>query len=202
MKFESFIYALADEPREIEETMRVIDGAHDQLYYEIVNSGRVRILNFGENLHAQLLSPRYFERYLLPFYEKRADQLRAAGIFTHIHIDGYFHPLLPYLKDLPFDGLEALTPLPQGDVTLEELKAHIGDKVLLDGIPGVLFLPTFSRDELMNTLESIVDLFSPGLILGVSDEVPQGADAEEAAERIRMVSDWARTHPNTQGATD
>jgi hypothetical protein len=202
MKFESFIYALADEAREIEETMRVIDRAYDQLYHEIVSSGRVRILNFGENLHAQLLSPRYFERYLLPFYEKRAGQLRAAGIFTHIHIDGYFHPLLPYLKDLPFNGLEALTPLPQGDVTLEEIKAHIGDKVLLDGIPGVLFLPTFSRDELMNTLESIVDLFSPGLILGVSDEVPQGADAEEAAERIRMVSDWARTHPDTQGATD
>lgn len=75
-------------------------------------------------------------------------------------------------------------------------------KVLLDDIPGVLFLPMFSRDELMNTVERIVELFSPGLVLGVSDEVPHGADAEEAAERIRMVSDWCRTHPNTQGATD
>jgi len=199
MKFENFIYALADAPQAVEETMRAIDGAYDRLYEEIITSGQVRILNFGENLHVQLLSPRYFERYLLPFYEKRAGQLRKAGIFSHVHIDGYFHHLLSYLKDLPFDGLEALTPLPQGDVTLEEIKEHIGDKVLLDGIPGILFLPTFSREELMTTLEKVVELFSPRLILGVSDEVPQGAEPEEATERIRMVSEWCRAHRLTSG---
>lgn len=194
MKFESFIYALADAPQEVEQTMTAIDAAYDSLYEEIIASGKVKIVNFGENLHAQLLSPQYYERYLLPFYEKRANQLREAGIYTHMHLDGYFHPLLKYLKNMPFDGLEALTPEPQGDVTLEEMKAHMGDKVLLDGIPGVLFLPTYSRDELMITVEKIVELFHPRLVLGVSDEVPQGAEPEEAAKRIQMVSDWCRAY--------
>jgi hypothetical protein len=201
MKFEHFIYALADAPREIEESMLAIDRTYDRLYEEIIASDRVRILNFGENLHVQLLSPRYFERYFLPFYEQRVGQLRTAGIFTHVHIDGYFHPLLPYLKDLPFDGLEALTPLPQGDVTLEEIKAHIGDKVLLDGIPSVFFLPTFSREDLMTTVEKIVTLFSPRLVLGVSDEVPQGAEPEEATERLRLVSEWCREHHSASRPT-
>jgi hypothetical protein len=192
MRFEDFIYTLADAPREVEETMAAIDAAYDPLYREIIASGRVRIANFGENIHAQLLSPRYFERYLLPFFEKRSGRLRAAGIYTHVHIDGYFRPLLRYLRDLPFDGLEALTPEPQGDVRLEEIQAHLGDKVLLDGIPGVLFLPTYSRHELMETVERIVALFHPRLVLGVSDEVPQGADPEEAAARIQMVADWCR----------
>jgi hypothetical protein len=198
MRFESFIYALADVSHEIEETMRLIDTAYDRLYEEITAAGSVKIVNFGENLHAQLLSQRYFERYLIPFYEKRANQLREAGIYTHVHVDGYFSPLLEYLKDLPFDGLEALTPEPQGDVTLEEIKEHIGDKVLLDGIPAVLFLPTYSRAELMETTEKIVELFHPRLVLGVSDEVPQGAEPEEAVARMQMVSDWCRayrTHP-------
>jgi hypothetical protein len=193
MTLESFIYALADFPGEVEETMRAIDESYDPLYDEIVASGQVKIVNFGENIHEQLLSPRYFERYLIPFYEKRCHQFREAGIYTHVHIDGYFRSLLPYLKDLPFDGYEALTPLPQGDVTLEEIKEHIGDKVLLDGIPAVLFLPTYPRQAVMETVEQIVSLFYPRLVLGVSDEVPQGAE-EEAVERVRMVSQWCRSH--------
>jgi hypothetical protein len=193
MEFGNFIYALVDDPDEIEETMRVIDASYDQLWEETIACDRVTIVNFGENIHDQLLSPKYFEKYLLPFYEKRANQLKKAGIFTHIHIDGHFRSLLNYLRDLPFDGLEALTPLPQGDVSLEEMKEHIGDKVLLDVVPAVLFTPTYSADELMETVERIVELFYPRLILGASDEVPQGA-GEEAIKRVRMISEWCEKY--------
>ena len=194
MKLEHLVYALADCPGEVEQTMRAIDETYDPLYEQVLASGRVKIVNFGENIHDQLLSPRYFERYLIPWYEKRSGQLRKAGIYTHIHIDGHFRSLLKCLKDLPFDGYEALTPQPQGDVTLDEIREHIGDKVLLDGIPAVLFLPTYSREELMQAVERIVELFHPRLVLGVSDEVPQGAEAEEAIQRIRMISDWCLQH--------
>ena len=202
MKFEHFIYALADCPAEVEETMRAIDESYQQLYEEIIASGQVRIVNFGENIHEQLLSPRYFERYLIPFYEKRSTQLRQAGIYTHVHVDGYFRSLLKYLPHLPFDGYEALTPPPQGDVSLEEIAAHIGDKVLLDGIPAVLFLPTYSREELMIAVKKVVALFHPRLVLGVSDEVPQGAGFEEAMERVRMVSEWCLKHDTSADVAD
>ncbi|MGQ9683048.1 MAG: uroporphyrinogen decarboxylase family protein [Anaerolineae bacterium] len=196
MKLPDLIYALADCPDEVEATMAAIDAAYDRLYEGLTSSGCVRILNLGENLHQALFNPRYFERYLIPWYEKRCGQLRRAGIYTHVHLDGYFHTLLPYLKDLPFDGYEALTPKPQGDVELEEIKEHSGNKVLLDGIPAVLFLPSYSREELMACAERVVRLFHPRLVLGVSDEVPEGAGVE-AIERVRMVSEWCRR----QGAT-
>jgi hypothetical protein len=121
--------------------------------------------------------------------------LRKAGIYTHIHIDGYCHSLLKYLKDLPFDGYEALTPYPQGDVSLEQIKEHIGDKMLLDGIPSIVFLLTYSREELVQTTERVVELFHRRLVLGISDEVPEGAD-EEAIERVRMISHWCQKSGN------
>ena len=133
----------------------------------------------------------------MPFYEKRSNQLRRAGIFTHVHLDGYFHSWLKYLKDFPFDGLEALTPEPQGDVTLEEIKEYIGDKILLDGIPAVLFMETYSREELMRTVEKVVELFHPNLVLGVSDEVPEGV-GEEAMTRLEMISRWCRSVGKTE----
>lgn len=200
MRLEDLIYALADCRQEVEETMRAIDDAYDGMYEQLTangpdGTGRLHILNFGENLHEALMGPRYFERYFFPFYEKRCGQLRRAGIYTHVHLDGYFHSLLPYLSTLPFDGLEALTAEPQGDVTLEEIKEHIGDKVLLDGIPAVLFLPMYSREQLMETVEKVVALFHPRLVLGVSDEVPEGAD-EEAILRVQMISEWCRAKTN------
>lgn len=191
MKLEHLIYAIADAPHEVEETLKAIDDSYDPLLEQICQSETVKIINFGENIHEALFSPRYFERYLLPYYEKRGNQLKAAGIFSHIHIDGYFTSLLPYLKDLPFDGIEALTPTPQGDVPLEVIKEHIGDKILLDGIPAVLFMDTYSREDLLSCAQQVVDLFYPNLILGVSDEVPEGT-GREAIERLRLVSEWCR----------
>jgi hypothetical protein len=155
---------------------------------------RLRIVNFGENIHDQLISPRYWERYYLPFYHKRCGQLRGAGIYSHIHMDGFFHSLLPYLSELPFDGIEALTPAPQGDVTLEEMAEHMGNKVLLDGIPAVLFMPQYTEDELMQMVEQLVALFHPRLVLGISDELPEGT-GPEALERVRQVARWACSHP-------
>jgi hypothetical protein len=202
MKHKDFIFALADCPREIEDIMKIIDESYDQLYEQLISSPPeadaplaqklVNIISFGENVAMAYLSPRYFERYVLPWYAKRSGQLRSAGIFTHIHIDGHFKPLLPYLAEMPFDGLEALTPEPQGDVTLEEMAEYMGDKILLDGIPAVLFLNHHSREELQACTEKIVRLFHPRLVLGISDELPEAGD-EEAFERLKWVADYSRS---------
>jgi hypothetical protein len=192
MKLEDVIYALADAPELMEQAMQALDRSYDRMFAEIIASGRVKILNFGENLHEQYFSHDYFERYYVPWYEKRSGQLRQAGIFTYIHIDGYFHGLLKYLAKLPFDGIEALTPKPQGDATLEEIRDHCGDKILLDLIPAVYFMAPYTRDDLMACVEKIVAYFHPRLVLGVSDEVPEGGD-QEVLERLRLVADWCRS---------
>ncbi len=193
MRYETFIYALHDSPQELIATMAVIDAAYDGLYAQLCAAPEVQIVNFGENIHGHLLPPRLFERYVLPWYEQRSGQLRSAGKFTHVHLDGACKPLLPYIKDMPFDGIEALTPEPQGDATVEAIAEAMGDKVLLDGIPAVYFMEMYPREVLMACVEKLVDLLHPRLVLGVSDEVPEGAD-EEAIDRVRMVAQWARSH--------
>jgi hypothetical protein len=191
MKLEDFIYALADCRDQIEDIMIAIDDSYDQLYEQLTSCRSLHIVNFGENIATAYLSRAYLERYLIPWYAKRSGQLRSAGILNHIHIDGYFKPFLPYLADLPFDGLEALTPKPQGDVTLEEIRDHIGDKVLLDGIPAVFFLDHHPREELERCVESLVRMFHPRLVLGISDELPEGG-GDESFERLKWVAEWCR----------
>ena len=39
--------------------MRAIDASYDRVFEEIIVSGQVKIVGFGENVEAQLLSPKY-----------------------------------------------------------------------------------------------------------------------------------------------
>jgi len=98
--------------------------------------------------------------------------LHDVGKIAFIHMDGSLEDLLPYLSSLPFDGLEALTPFPQGDVSVEQIIESIGDKVLVDGIPATVFMPEFPEERLIQITQQLLEGCSPHLILGVSDELP------------------------------
>jgi len=184
MGLESAVYALTDYRKETEAFLKACDESDDAMY-RVVCDSPVQILNFGENIDANVASPRYFERYLLPYYRKRVEQVHASGKFCHIHMDGSLKALLPFINQAGFDGIEGATPLPQGDVTLEELKEAMGETILLDGIPAILFLPRCSDEEVAGFATRVLDLFAPNLILGVSDELPPPADIE----KVRLISE-------------
>lgn len=129
--------------------------------YDVILNSPLKILNFGGNIDANVNSPSLFEEYLIPYYKKRIDQVHQKGKFCHIHMDGSLKKLLPLINKAGFDGIEAATPLPQGDVTLEELKDALGDTIFIDGIPAILFLPQYSCEDLEEFTVKVLDLFPP-----------------------------------------
>lgn len=183
MGIENTFYALHDYPGRMKEFLKIAEDSQDQMY-EILEKCPAPVLNFGENIDSHIDPPPIFTDYLLPYYKRRVGQLHKAGKFCHIHMDGSLKPLLPLMNEAGFDGIEAATPLPQGDVTLEKLKEAMGDTILLDGIPAILFLPEYSYEQLEECTNKILKLFSPNLILGISDEPPPPSDIE----KVRFVS--------------
>lgn len=183
MGFENTIFALHDYPKEMEHYLGVAEQSLERML-DVVIASPLPIFNLGENIDANLDSPSLFRKYHIPYYQKWNRKFHNAGKFTHIHMDGSLKPLLPYLMEIQCDGIEAATPIPQGDVTVEELKEAMGDLVLLDGIPALLFLPSYSEEDLIRTTERIIELFYPRLILGVSDEPPP----DTPYERLKLVS--------------
>jgi hypothetical protein len=182
--FEKTIYLMHDHPDIFERYCEAASTADDAMY-QVLCDCPVLILNFGENIDAHMVSPTIWDNHLLPYYHKRDRQLKEAGKFTHIHIDGALKPLTGRIRNSPFDGIEACTPLPQGDVSLEEIKQAVGDRVLLDGIPAIHFLPDYPIDTVLEFSRKLIDLFYPRLVLGVSDELPPDADIE----RVRLVGE-------------
>jgi hypothetical protein len=99
-------------------------------------------------------------------------------------------PLIRDIRESPFDAIEACTPQPQGDVTLEEIKEALGERILLDGIPAVYFLPYYPEETLVACARRLVDLFHPRLVLGISDEIPPNGDIERVRLIGELVQGW------------
>jgi hypothetical protein len=93
---------------------------------------------------------------------------------------------LGYARETGLDGIEAITPVPQGDVTLEQIREGLGDRMfLMDGIPAILFDDTYPVEDLVEVTERLIERFAPRLVLGISDEISSTGDIE----RIRVVGE-------------
>ncbi|MDX1357986.1 MAG: hypothetical protein R3232_04060, partial [Clostridia bacterium] len=91
--------------------------------------------------------------------------------------------ILPYAGECELDGIEAITPIPQGDVTLQEAKDAMGDMYMVDGIAAIMFDDIYTENDLIDQTREVIELFAPNLILGISDEISSTGDIE----RIRLV---------------
>lgn len=190
MGVENGVYALYDWPDLVEAYFRVLDESHLRLI-EVVNASPVEWVNFGDNLHGAVTPPELFRKYVLPAYLERNEALHRAGKFTYSHWDGDTKPLLPFARECGLDGIEAITPLPQGDVTVEEMREALGEnQYLIDGIAAILFDEAWPEEELIRQTKLLLELFAGRLILGISDEMSSTGDIERVRLVGRIVDDW------------
>lgn len=189
MGVENSVYAICDFPDTVKEFCRVRQQSQDSYIDELIKSP-FEWVNFGDNLHGGLLPPELYTKYIQPVYAHRTEMYRKNNIFTFAHWDGDVKSLLPFAKESTLDGIEAITPVPQGDVSLQETKKALGDMFLLDGIAALLFNNDYPLDMLKDQVQECIELFSPHLILGISDEMPSNGNID----RVKYVNDMVNEY--------
>jgi len=182
-------YLLHDHPAEVEAYLEACDRRDDRLLAAALQLP-CRIFNLGDHATNEFTPPPILEKYLIPRWQRLAERLHAADRFVHTHWDGNSRLMLPYLQETRLDGVEALTPEPMGDMTLEMIKQAVGDKlVVLDLLPVIDFLPNHSTEELLDFARRAIDMFAPKLILGISDELSPPGEIEKVEAVSRLVDD-------------
>jgi len=87
-------------------------------------------LKLWENLSIETMGPITYRQFLVPLYEKIFAVLEGTGRRLQVHYDGKLRVIADQIRGLPFDGLDSLTPPPEGDLATAEARALWPDKFL------------------------------------------------------------------------
>ncbi len=180
-------YLMYDHPAELEAYLEACDRRDDRMIDAALQLP-CRIFNLGDHATNEFTPPPILEKYLMPRWQRIAQRMRDHDRFVHTHWDGHSKLMLPYLLDTHLHGVEALTPEPMGDMTLEQIKAAVGDRmVVLDLLPAIHFLEQYTTDEVLDFARRVIDMFAPRLILGISDEISQVGQIEKVEAVTEVV---------------
>ncbi|MCL2478146.1 MAG: uroporphyrinogen decarboxylase family protein [Treponema sp.] len=175
-------------------TRHIVDfylEANEKLFSLAKN--RIDAFFFGNDFGSQLdllISPEYFDRFVMPYFREFTDQAHRHGYNVVLHSCGAIDRVIPRLIDA---GVEVLHPIQamarnMGAETLA--KKYNNRIVFLGGVDTQRLLPFGTPDQVRAEVRRLKDLFGPNYIVSPSHEsilpnvTPQNiaAMAETAAE--------------------
>jgi hypothetical protein len=180
-----------DAPDELTETLAVINAAHAKSC-RLMAEGPSQVMIHSDNLSADVQSPPWVLRHSGEHYARMAAIAHEYGKPIVTHIDGRLRGLLRTTRDLGFDGADAVTPAPWGDLTPAECRAEAGPRyVLSGGVPPGSFHPDVPLAVFDAQVEAWLALRhqSPALIIAPGDQLPPDGDLDRVT---RMVAAAAR----------
>ena len=141
---EHTMYQLFDYRKEF---LSLLDAMHQkncEYVQLLLDAPIIDIVRPIEDTSSMLSSPDTFEELCKPHLQQYADIVHSRGELFIPHMCGHLKDMLPRMRDLDIDGIEAVTPLPTGDCSAKMVRDALGtDAIIIGG-----FDPTnFARES-------------------------------------------------------
>jgi hypothetical protein len=182
------VYLLEDH-RPLVERMLALMQEQEEPVLAAVGSAAPPLVHFADNLSGDSIGG-YYEQYLRPVHENRIAILHRAGTRCAVHLDGMVKGLLSKVVRAGFDAVEALTPIPGGDMSVESMReeARSSSVILWGGLPGILFSPPFTWKDVEAHVRKVLDCWrGTPFVLGVADQIPPDGDIGHCARIADLV---------------
>jgi hypothetical protein len=149
-----------------------------------------------ENLSSEMVGKSFFEKYMRDVQVEWIGKIKAASKYSFIHMDGSLRGLLKEECSTGLNVLEALTPLPVGDVDITEFSSFASgsETILWGGLPGSYFTPMISDTEFENHVRNVLEIMTsePRYVLGVADQVPPDGMESRIAKVAELVECYGK----------
>jgi hypothetical protein len=132
-------YHWADFPEYVENTIQLLTERERRLM-EIARYSPAPFVDFPDNITADAIGPKRFERYCVPFYDELAGMLSERDAFVFSHMDGNLKPLWRAITRSKLGGLDSFSPAPDNDTTVSEAVALWPEKKLFINFPSSIHL--------------------------------------------------------------
>ena len=141
--------------------------------YPMVAQSPALHANYGGNVVPEIVGLQRFEKYILPDYQECAEVMHKHGKLVGTHLDGNTKLIAPLVAESGLDYIEAFTPSPDTDMSVEEALDIWPDKVLWMNFPSSVHLQELESIE--KTMLEILEQSKPGnrLIVGITEDVPE-----------------------------
>ncbi len=165
----------ADAPDDFDLTFAALTESLDRAS-QVALESPAEILMMPENLSAEVVGPRFFERYLRDFQSRWSRKTIEADKFSCIHMDGTLAGLLRQESSVGLSFIEAMTPGPVGDIPIHDWSSYRGgsNTIYWGGIPGLYFTPLVNDREFDRHVKEVLTVMRTDrrMVLGVADQVP------------------------------
>jgi hypothetical protein len=142
-------------PDKVESVLQALAKSYEK-QYPIGANAPADIVKYGDHIDDKIVSPRAFERYVLPAHTKFARMAHDAGKITAIHCDGRLNGLKHLIARLEHDVIHAITPPPVGNLPISEALDLWKDKVLWINYEYHFMGPDALKKHLLELLRSII----------------------------------------------
>ncbi|MFW6437796.1 MAG: uroporphyrinogen decarboxylase family protein, partial [Armatimonadota bacterium] len=140
----------------LERTLDMLDWAIEQ------GVGPIYATSGEEFMTPPLAGPKDFREFVVKRGIPVRDRLRQAGMLRHIHCHGPLNDILEEFVELGANCLHPIEGPPLGDVTFEDAKRRIGDRVCLEGNIQIGDLYHDPTDVLVEKVKRTIDAGAPG----------------------------------------
>jgi hypothetical protein len=164
---------MSDHEAQVRDILELMEEQENPLL-DAVEKAAPPWVHFPDNLSSENVAG-WYDDWMAPTHRRRLARLHRAGLCAAVHLDGTVRGLLPKLIAEGFDAVEALTPLPAGDLEVEEMVrlARTSSTILWGGLPGVLFAPPYTWDDMEKHLARLLKAWAGRpFIVGVADQIP------------------------------
>lgn len=171
MGYRTFAIALHKYPKEFERLLRVLERKTAERY-QIIAESPAEIVNGTDNINSEIVSPRLFGRYIIPFYKRQAQLLHKKDKIIEDHMDGRLRHLKDLISKMDLDAVEAFTPPPMGDLPLEEARSAWKGKVISLNFPETVFLE--GAEATKKRALKILEEAAPGdnFMITITEDIP------------------------------
>ena len=177
MGIETFAVEWADRRDEVLALEKLMAQKRREVF-PIVARAPITHANFGGNEVPEVMGPARYGEFCLPLMQECAEAFSGQGRFLGSHMDGNNAPWKHLLAESGLHYVEAFTPAPDTDMTLEEALEAWPDKILWINFPSSVHLRP--AGDVRRVTRELLDVAAADagrcgrnrLIIGITEDIP------------------------------
>ncbi len=172
MGVETFATEWAERRDEILALEKLIREKRREIY-PLLAAAPITHANYGGNEVPEVMGPPRFREFCLPLYAECAEHFKRNGKLLGAHLDGNNRAWAQDVANSALDYVEAFSPAPDTDLSLEEALQMWPDKILWINFPSSLHVQSVAAIKKAAEEFVILARETNRVIIGITEDIPE-----------------------------